>query len=550
MQFFPESTSSNVSALGGVALGSSSRVTNVVTKASDFLDSLNKELAASGVTPVVDTSVRGSLPVGFRTVKRDVSAKLDREDVTNVMEKLRKRGVDDAALTGIEGLLNNDITPTIGNIVAAISGRGRASEDLTDEEFQALTTAFQKLQFSADETDELYGYMQEGNGPAALRMLKTRAGELGEGSLTLNKGEINAIMRGLDISEDAMKKVAALFGSDDSVEVDMAALEELLSPATAEFAAKRAGQEKMAAQFKDVIDETLREKKVREQTALVSDTRGSKLTDRAERRMRDDLTAKANGLGEEGRENSMQRLEEEEAALADEEFAKEQRRETHNRGKAEDRRTVSALDAGRGKEDSGVEKAPSSAREGFSTVINRLDVASGMTAPVQNEAATPQQNAAAAQTHRQEIFSQVEQGMLKQLADGSRQMVLRLDPAELGHVSLLLTVKGGEVRALIRAENPEAAAALSEQMNQLRATLEEQGLKVAQLDVETQLPQDTTKDQWSEMAQFGKEQEMREQARFLQLAKLRRESGTTLARDMQDTGMREEISASGLHIIA
>ncbi len=128
--------------------------------------------------------------------------------------------------------------------------------------------------------------------------------------------------------------------------------------------------------------------------------------------------------------------------------------------------------------------------------------------------------------------------------------------ASLLSLTLILSVKSGEVKALIRAENPEATAALAGQMDQLRATLEEQGLKVAQLDVETQLPNDTTKEQWTgaDMAQYNKEQEMREQARFMRLAKLRRESGTTLAQDMQNEGMREENAASGpqsgLHIIA
>jgi hypothetical protein len=43
---------------------------------------------------------------------------------------------------------------------------------------------------------------------------------------------------------------------------------------------------------------------------------------------------------------------------------------------------------------------------------------------------------------------------------------------------------------------------------------------------------------------------MREQARFLQLAKFRRESGESLARDVQSKKAKEEISPNGLHIIA
>ena len=540
MQIFPDISSSGVSALGGVSLIRDTDLS--YGSANSFLSSLNEELAAAGYNPVVDSDSSQAAPRGFRQVNQDVSATLDTEDVDNVVKKLRERGVDETALAGIEGLLASGSTLTIGNIMGAIRGNGRLTGELTDEELNDIGSALQKMGFSTDEADEITQMMLSGQGFDAMRKISARAKELGENALGLSKAEANALMRGMDLSDTAMKKFAALSGDDDA-EINGAKLEQLLGPAREELAWRKTEQEKAAAEFKGVIEEALREKKMDKRNELVGDTRGSQLTDRAEKRMRDDLTAKGNGLGPKSREEL-----EEEAALADEE-ASWNRRE-HSRRNETAERAGDMLDSSRKKMRGDTEKTPS-AKEEFSTAMrNRVDVAPGTAAPVQNQPVVPQQTQATSFAHRQEIFSQVEQGMLRQLADGSRQMTMQLNPGELGQVTLILSVKAGEVRALIRTETPEATAALSDQMAQLKATLEEQGLKVAQLDVETQLPQDTTKEQWSNTAQFNKEQEMREQARLLQLAKLRRESGTNLAQDMQSKTIREEISASGLHIIA
>lgn len=549
MQFFPSSSSGGVSALGGVSLRNAKYHADFAPgKINAFLATLNGQLARSGVTPIVDISRADSLPKGFRTIKRDVSAKLDDEDASLILNKLRKRGVNDSALAGIEGMLASDVSPTIGNIMATIGLSGRGTGELTDSELQGLTAAFQKLRFSADEAEYLIGLMQGGEGHEAANILRARARETGSSPLPLNKSEINAIMRGLDLSGKAIEKVAGLLGAGDDPEIGGNMLETLLGPAAEEFAAKRSEQEKLATELKSVIGEALQAKKIREATTPVADTRGSRKADRAETRMRDDLTAKANGFGQAGREG-LQKLEEKET-LADENAAQQRKRDaTRENAAGETRKEVPAGAAG--KEESGRETGVrSQAREGFSTIIHRVEVSPGMATPVQSNLNSGQQNASAALAHRQEIFSRVEQGMLRQLQDGTRQMTLRLDPAELGQLTIVVSVRGGEVRAMIRAENPETTMLLSEQMQQLRQTFEEQGLRVAQLDVETRLPQDTTGEQFSDMAQLNQEQEMREQTRFLQLAKLRREAGRTLAQNVQSESMPEENSASGLHIIA
>lgn len=519
-----------------------------VTGPNAFLESLNKELAEKGVTPIVDVSVSDKRPRGFRTLPRGVGEKLTGEDISYITDKLRKKGVKDTALDAIEDMLASGTVPTLGNLMGMAVNTSRASEALSDQEAQELGGALRKMQFSQEEIDELQGLMDEGNTFQAMQKISKRLGEMGKEGFTLMKGELNSLMRGLDISEEAMEKIRSLFGSGESAELDAEALNTMLRPAAEELTRKKESFERMAGEIREVIDDALQAKKVRETVAPVADMRGSKQTERAETRMRDDLTAKANGFGRNPREAA---LEDEENALADEQAdhehaSREQRGAEDGKAFAE-RRAASLFDTA-AKSASQTEKAPAKARDSVSSLFSRFDVSANVTAPAGN---VPFQGTATAQTHRQEIFAQVERGLLSQTQDGSHKMTLQLDPADLGRISLMLSVKGGEVRAVIRAENPETTAVLSEQMQQLRASLEEQGLKVAHIDIETQLQEDTTGNrQWADTSTFNQEQEMREQARFTQLAKMRREAGTSLAQDVQSRGIREEISDTGLHIIA
>lgn len=169
----------------------------------------------------------------------------------------------------------------------------------------------------------------------------------------------------------------------------------------------------------------------------------------------------------------------------------------------------------------------------------------------ENSSAQPQNaETAKAQVYQERIFEQVERGILKNAIDGSRQIVLRLDPPELGKLTLSLTVAHGEVKALIRTDSAATTQVVSEQLAQLKQSLEEQGFKVASLDVETRADSHAGTDNWSGTEQHNQEREMLEQSRFMRLARTRAREGDALAQTMHNVDQPASLSASGLHIIA
>ncbi|MEG2005181.1 MAG: flagellar hook-length control protein FliK, partial [Bilophila sp.] len=149
------------------------------------------------------------------------------------------------------------------------------------------------------------------------------------------------------------------------------------------------------------------------------------------------------------------------------------------------------------------------------------------------------------------VLSQVEQGMFSALRDGTKRLELQLNPHDLGSVNVQLISRNGEVSALLRPERPETASLLMQQMDQLRAHLEEQGVKVDKVDVQTQLKDDGGMS-WQGMHQHNDAQE--QQSRSLDFERFRR-LGRTRATDIA-SNIRPELAGmartatESLHIVA
>jgi flagellar hook-length control protein FliK len=165
--------------------------------------------------------------------------------------------------------------------------------------------------------------------------------------------------------------------------------------------------------------------------------------------------------------------------------------------------------------------------------------------------AVPAQNLnSIARSFRQEIFSQVEQGILSGTQNGTNRLTLQLNPVELGQVTVILSVHQGEVKATIRADQPESAGILREQMGQLKAALEAEGLKVKELDVQTSLREELAADQRDGHQEHNLMRDAEERDRMMRLARIRRNAaGQTDQTESLESAPRENEQA-GLHIVA
>ena len=163
------------------------------------------------------------------------------------------------------------------------------------------------------------------------------------------------------------------------------------------------------------------------------------------------------------------------------------------------------------------------------------------------------------------IRSQVQDTVLTMMKNGTKRLEVSLNPLELGQMAVVLTMKNGEVNAVIQADKAESASLINQQLDTIRAELEHQGFKVENIEVEVGLSDNfsnQTAQNWEGMQQHNNEQTFRENLQNLNyLRALSRKNSSSdmniensLAHNMHITGSivagKENSSLQGLHIIA
>ncbi|MGE4537811.1 MAG: flagellar hook-length control protein FliK [Desulfovibrio sp.] len=147
---------------------------------------------------------------------------------------------------------------------------------------------------------------------------------------------------------------------------------------------------------------------------------------------------------------------------------------------------------------------------------------------------------------------QLETGILRNVGQDAKQLTLNLSPDELGKLSVTLTVKDKEVKAIIKADNADTAAMLHDQAAHIKKTLEDQGFKVTKLEVQTGVAQDN-QTAWQSPEQHNQAREQREAMERMRSSQRLARSGGNIALDADASGFVPQAAtsaASGLDLFA
>ncbi len=87
-------------------------------------------------------------------------------------------------------------------------------------------------------------------------------------------------------------------------------------------------------------------------------------------------------------------------------------------------------------------------------------------------------------TPKQERAADILQQMRVHLQANTRSAVIQLSPPELGMLMIQIRMEEDKLRAVVRAERPEALEALNRHLPELRATLQQQGLQANDIHLE------------------------------------------------------------------
>ena len=157
-----------------------------------------------------------------------------------------------------------------------------------------------------------------------------------------------------------------------------------------------------------------------------------------------------------------------------------------------------------------------------------------------------------------QVAQQVEQGMLSTVKGGGTRLDLQLNPQELGSITVSLSVRNGEVSAVIRSEKSETNDMISRQVDAIRMNLEQQGLKVDKLEVRQETRQEQSSASWQDFSQHNSRQEedarREELSRLKNLATVRNSSLnmdiSTLEQPVHSLGNTARYTTSNLNVVA
>ena len=538
-----------------------------------------------------------------------------RQDLQELRETLVKEGVSPAKIADIDALIEMPDGATLGQVMLKLRG-DRGPVALQDEEMDAIDAQLSSVDPSGVLGTTFMQAVVANNPRGALNQLDSVWGEMdADDTVEVTKAGMLALGKALGLNEKGLQSMAATFGDVENATVTVAQFGALLAPAAEKIVADKANQEKLDAALsktlKPIIAKARQRMEKENQAHSLLDRKVAQSKAQIERsvqtKSRNILDATLNAVGEERQAESVQRQsavfaqsetvvgkpgqhgntkvqdqneQQQNAPRANENspFARQTEENAQprpaavaaNRQNADQHMDDDARrDFGQNRQDGRQETAqqanPSS---GWQELLGKVNMQSAftMTQPIQtldtqfvdNLDAT--RNAAQPEPLARHLVNQVENGVLRTLRNGATSLELQLHPQELGTLNIVLTSSNGEVSARILADKRETVEMLNHQLDTIRASLEEQGVKVEKVEVALRQNDQENSDQpsWQDTDSHNSwaEQDARRQtlARMRNLANIRNNTinseTTTLERSVHIMGRTAENAATALDLVA
>ena len=502
-------------------------------------------------------------------------------ELKQIADNLRKE--DAEAARRVEELAGHPGGVSVAEVVSAVAREEPAQ--LTDGDLARIEALTTELDPSGELRKSVLADLRNGDVARAWASLSNALKGLDpDAALSVNKDQILSLGKALRLPQATLTRLGAAFGGAEELSFTPDGLKKFLAPMQQGVTEKLEARVKLAATLETAMKDVVRDARKRLELEAQAAGRGSRRVEQSQTLIEDTVTR--NGFNRHAATDAeTARKTGETAARTADELAAEARALQTSANKTADRTGRDQRDpreqreeglTGRDGRNSGAtaDAARETARRTetpanpWESLLDRLDAASrapGMTSPLAASPNAPAAAASAARTatpspYSAQVLNQVEKGLLSALSNGTTRLELQLHPAELGAVNVLLSTKNGEVSALLRPERPETASLLMQQLGDLRAELEQQGIRVDKVDVQTQV-RDEHGTTWQGMEQHNAARDQRN--RTEELDRLRRlgrvgsgrgMSGGRLAAVAQPSPLAGishfSAAGSGLHLVA
>ncbi|WP_243311389.1 flagellar hook-length control protein FliK [Fundidesulfovibrio agrisoli] len=491
---------------------------------------------------------------------RDV--KMTRDDILQLAPKLEEAGVPKTKLDELTAKADSPQGVTWGQftheVEQATVSKQVKKEDLSDQDRQTLASLFSHMGFSEAKAKELTDALANGRTEHVWRQVSAQLSEQGSsGSFSMSRDEMATLAKALRLPQEARDRLATLGAKVEGADLTGAGLKTMLSAVQQEVTAQKGQAEAGLQPVRQVLEQAMAQAKDKAGTAAKASPAGvrassllkdpqdlgagkedsSKVAAADAKAQASSGTPGANAAGAKPGVQPGAQPGNQANSQAGNQGAGQQNQQSSGKGAGE--QTVADL--------GGKIRTESGANPTGASLFGLGQPGQGAQA-AQARAADPQ----AARTQASQLLEQVESGVFKNMGQGVKQLTLELTPEGLGKLNVVLTVKGKEVQAMIKADTPEAEKMLSENLGQLKKNLEDQGLSVAKLEVQHQAAQDAgLGQQWAGGSEKHNEfQQRRDALERLRANTLLSSGGESLAQQMQSVGAEAKITQRGLDIVA
>ncbi len=512
-----------------------------------------------------------------------------KQELRQLLRDLQDKGAPAESLEELSKLASQPDGATLHQVLSSFYNQ-RGYQDLSDTELSVLKGLANKIDPSGKLAEELLIQANGVNGKDGEKFINTLLASMDNLSgkrIDLNKTEMSVIAKAAGLSEKTTASLMGGFGPYNSLQLNKTELNNILSPAIHEFAQ----EDKNLAKLDKALDETLgpilsearaRMQKEAEAHALsIRSVEQSKVV--IEKTVLETVNQNLENArsAQSGNNSAVDQSKLTAQASENKQMIKGDalnNTQSNTQNNANIQSNANAQNKFSTKEDLSSEaddNANAKKDNHLNNMLNKAEVRTMAQAP-SNNINTPvigfgamAQNAVATEATlpqtstpsllSQQAASQVEKAMLSAAADGTKRLNLQLHPAELGALTITLTSRNGELNALIRSEKPETTELLHKQLDYIRTTLEQQGLKVDKLEVQTQTSENNSQyEQWDGMQEHNARQEENSRRDILErlrnLGKVRNDgtisTETTLEQHVQLDNYTAVNAGQPLHIVA
>lgn len=513
-----------------------------------------------------------------------------KQELAELRAALIREGAPQECLDDFDVLAGQPDGATLAQVIASLYGK-KGAPQISEEDEQSITSMLAKIDPSGQLAGDALHMMRNGNGIGALDLIQQAFNQLDPSEqVEIDLDEMMALGRGLGLDNGSLGLLAHNFQGFSALRVNAGQFQQLVSPANDRLLADAANMDKLDAALEKTLKPIIskaRDRMEKEKAASELENRRVQqsrvLIDRTvqaqSREMLDATLAGEKTVMDQAREDPSAAVKQHlngngleaqmrkgaansgtaEAGTANAKAALGQQQENAGHFAADDRNQPEQDMARENQSQwsgllSKVETNPAAARDimAGSVVYSMLG---GLEAPATG------QNIPAGRTDlpamSRQVASQVEQGLLTALRDGATRLDLQLHPAELGTVAITLIARNGELSAQIRSEKSETAEMLQRQMDTIRVTLEQQGIKVDKIEVQVQ--QDDRNGDFLQQNLDQHNARQQEDARRTELARLKNlaavrgagyQDGQELAQPLHESMETARYAGQAMHLVA